>query len=168
MANFWQDVRYGLRWLTKSTGFTFTVLISLALGIGATTAVFSVIHAVLMNPFPYAAANRIVTVSAQDQTGNENLVQVTASQLLQLRNAKSLESVLAQQEWELSTTGSNLPEDIRAVFFTANASSFFGVPALLGRGLIPSDAADGQDAQPVAVLSYLFWQRHFAGSADVI
>jgi predicted permease len=168
MANFWQDVRYGLRWLTKSSGFTFTVLISLALGIGATTAVFSVIHAVLMNPFPYAAANRIVTVSAQNQTGNENLVQVTPSQLLQLRNAKSVESVLAQQEWELSTTGSNLPEDIRAVFFTANESSFFGVPALLGRGLIPSDAADGQDAQPVAVLGYLFWQRHFAGSADVI
>jgi putative ABC transport system permease protein len=61
-----------------------------------------------------------------------------------------------------------VPEDVRAVFFTVNASSFFGVPALLGRGLIPSDAADGTDSQPVAVLSYLFWQWQFAGSADVL
>jgi putative ABC transport system permease protein len=149
-------------------GFAITALISLALGIGATTAVFSVIRAVLMNPYPYVSADRIVFVSTQDKAGNENLPQVTGSQLQQLRNAKSADSVLALQGWELSTTGSNVPEDVRAVFFTPNASSFFGVPVLLGRGLIPSDAADGQDSQPVAVLSYSFWQRYFAGSADVV
>jgi predicted permease len=166
MVNFWQDVLYGLRWLKKSPAFTITALISLALGIGATTAVFSVIHAVLMNPYPYAAANSIVTVVTQDKDGNENSVYVTGSQVQQLRDAKAVDSVLAQQDWELSTTGSDVPEDVRAVFFTVNATSFFGVPALLGRGLIPSDAAD--DSQPVAVLSYLFWQRQFAGSADVL
>jgi len=168
MVSFWQDARYGLRCLTKSPGFAIAVLISLALGVGATTAVFSIIHAVLMNPYPYAAADRIVSVMSQDKAGNESLVQVTGSQFLRLRNTKSAESVLAQQDWELSTTGSDVPGDVRAVFFTANASSFFGVPPLLGRGLIPSDAADGEDTQPVAVLSYLFWQRHFAGSADVV
>jgi ABC-type antimicrobial peptide transport system permease subunit len=131
MVNFWQDVQYGLRSLKKSPAFTITALISLALGIGATTAVFSVIHAVLMNPYPYAAANRIVTVVTQDKDGNENSVYVTGSQVQQLRDAKAVDSVLAQQDWELSTTGSDVPEDVRAVFFTVNATSFFGVPALL-------------------------------------
>jgi ABC-type antimicrobial peptide transport system permease subunit len=131
MVNFWQDVRYGLRSLKKSPAFTITALISLALGIGATTAVFSVIHAVLMNPYPYAAANRIVTVVTQDKGGNENSVYVTGSQVQQLRDAKAVDSVLAQQDWELSTTGSDVPEDVRAVSFTVNATSFFGVPALL-------------------------------------
>ncbi len=143
-------------------------MISLALGIGATTAVFSVIHAVLMNPYPYAAADRIVTLVTQDKAGNENSVYVTGSQLQELRDAKAVDIVLAQQNWELSTTGSDVPADVRAVFFTVNASSFFGVPALLGRGLIPSDAAGEADSQPVAVLSYLLWQRQFAGSADVL
>lgn len=164
MATFWQRSVW-LRWLTRSPGFAITVLISLAVGIGAGTAVFSIIHAVLMNPYPYVSADRIVLVFSQDKAGNEDLPQLTGSQLEQLRNAKSVQSVLAQQGWGLSTTGSDVPEDVRAVFFTANASSFFGIPALLGRGLIPSDAADAQDSQLVAVLSYSFWQKHFAGSA---
>src|SRR5580704_9676939 len=168
MASFWQDVRYGLRWLIKSPGFAFTVLISLALGVGATTAVFSVLYALLVNPYPYTASNRIVLVMTQDKSGNPDLPQVSGTQLQQLRNAESVESVLGIQGWELSTTASDVPEEVRAAFLTVNASSFFGVPPLIGRGLIPSDAADGQDAQPVAVLSYSFWQKHFAGSSDVV
>ena len=168
MATFWQDVRYGFRWLTSIPGFAITVLISLALGIGATTAAFSVIHAVILNPYPYKAADRMAFVLTQDNAGNADLLPMTGSQLQQLENANAVEDVLGQQDWELSMTGSDVPEDIRAVFLTANASSFFGVPALLGRGLIPTDAAAGQDAQLVAVLSYSFWQRHLGGSADVV
>src|ERR1700730_17733636 len=168
MTSSWQDVRYGLRTLAGSPGFTFTALLALALGIGATTAVFSVIHAVLMNPYPYAGADRMVRVLAEDKAGTSKNFFLTGWQLQQLRQLKSVESVLAQANWELSTTGSDLPEDVRAVFFTSNASSYFGVPALLGRGLLPSDAPDGQDTQPVVVLSFSFWQRHFGGSADVL
>jgi hypothetical protein len=84
MVSFWQDARYCLRCLTKSPGFAIAILISLALGVGATTAVFSIIHAVLMNPYPYAAADRIVSVMNQDKAGNESLVQVTGSQFLQI------------------------------------------------------------------------------------
>ncbi|PYU37436.1 MAG: ABC transporter permease, partial [Acidobacteria bacterium] len=160
MASSWQDVRYGLRMLARSPGFTFTALLSLALGIGATTAVFSVIHAVLMNPYPYVGADRMVRVLAEDKAGVSKNFFLTGWQLQQLRQLKSVESVLAQANWELSTTGSDLPEDVRAVFFTSNASGYFGVPALLGRGLLPSDAPDGQDTQPVVVLSFSFWQRH--------
>lgn len=168
MASYWQDVRYGLRILGKSPGFTLTAVLSLALGIGATTAVFSVIHAVLMNPYPYAGADRMVRVLAEDKAGNSKNFFLTGWQLQQLRQVKSVESVLAQANWELSTTGSDLPEDVRAVFFTSNASRYFGVPALLGRGLLPSDAPDGQDTQPVVILSFSFWQRHFGGSPDVL
>jgi predicted permease len=70
--------------------------------------------------------------------------------------------------WNLTTTGDELPEDVPSTQLTGNAGSHFGVPALLGRTLLPSDAPDGQDPQPVIVLSYLFWQRHFNGDPAVI
>jgi predicted permease len=163
-----QDVRFGLRVLSKSPGFTITCVLSLALGIGATTAVFSIIHAVLLNPYPYAAADRIAWVTTEDRAGNQKRITVTGSQLQQLRRASSVENVVLQEGWDLSTTGGDLPEDVRALFLTPNASDFFGVAPLLGRGLLPSDAPEGKDAQPVAVLSYSFWQKHFAGGRDVL
>jgi predicted permease len=168
MAGIWQDVQYGARNLRRSPSFTLTALLSLALSIGATTAVFSVIYSVLIRPYPYAGAERMVRVQALDKAGVARNFFLTGRQLEQLRHADAAESVLAQSNWEQSTTGSELPEDVRAVFLTSNASSFFGVPAFLGRGLLPSDAPDGQDPQPVAVLSYSFWQRHFGGSPDVL
>jgi putative ABC transport system permease protein len=168
MAGIWQDVRYGARNLWKSPSFTLTALLSLALGIGATTAVFSVIYAVLIHPYPYAGADRMVRLQVEDQAGVSRNFFLTGRQLQQLQQANSAESVLGQTNWEESTTGSELPEDVRAVFLTPNASSFFGVPALLGRGLLPSDAPDGQDPLPVGVLSFSFWQRHFGGRADVL
>jgi putative ABC transport system permease protein len=168
LEDFGCDVHFGLRILTKSPGFTITCVLSLALGIGATTAVFSIIHAVLLSPYPYAAANRIAWVMTADKAGSQNGIALTGSQLRRLGRARSVESVVAQQGWDLSTTGSDLPEDVRALFITPNASQFFGVPALLGRGLLPSDAPDGKDPQQVAVLSYSFWLRHFAGSPDAV
>jgi len=143
-------------------------VISLALGIGATTAAFSVLHAVILNPYPYEAADRIAFILTQDTAGNADRLPLTGSQLQQLGTANAVEDVLGQQGWELTATGGDVPQDVRAVFLTSNASKFFGVPALLGRGLIPSDAPAGQDAQPVAVLTYSFWQQHLGGSADVI
>ena len=168
MAILWQDVRYALRILAKTPGFTFTALLSLALGIGAATAVFSVIHAVLINPYPYAGADRMVRVLAEDRSGIPRNFFLTGSQLRYVQQLKSVDSALGQANWEFSTTGSDLPEDVRAGFLTTNASSYFGVPALLGRGLVPSDAPDGQDPQPVVVLSFSFWKRRFAGNPDVI
>jgi predicted permease len=168
LATLWQDVRYALRILAKSPGFTFTALLSLALGIGATAAVFSIIHAVLINPYPYAGANRMVRVLAEDRSGIPRNFFLTGPQLRYVQQLKSVDSALGQANWEFSTTGSDLPEDVRAAFLTTNASSYFGLPALLGRGLVPSDAPDGQDPQPVIVLSSSFWKRRFAGNPDVI
>ena len=122
LANLWQDARYALRLLAKTPGFTLTAVLSLALGIGATTAVYSVIHAVLISPYPYAGADRMVRVLAEDRSGAPRNFFLTGVQLQYIRQLSSVDAVLGQANWEFSTTGSDLPEDVRAVFFTPNAS----------------------------------------------
>jgi predicted permease len=168
LTNLWQDARYALRLLAKTPGFTLTAVLSLALGIGATTAVYSVIHAVLISPYPYAGADRMVRVIAEDRSGAPRNFFLTGMQLKYIRQLTSVDAALGQANWEFSTTGSDLPEDVRAVFFTPNASSYFGVPALLGRGLLPSDAPEGHDPQTVVVLSFSFWKRRFAGDPQIV
>jgi predicted permease len=168
MQIFLQDVRYSLRQLRKSPAFTWTSVLSLALGIGATTAVFSVVYAVLMNPYPYRNSDRMVHLVLEKKTGGQFFCGLTGSQVQQLRMARSVESVVAEDDWNLTTTDGDVPEDVAGVYLTSNAFEHFGVPALLGRGLIPSDAPFGRDPQPVAVLGYAFWQRHYNGSRDVV
>jgi predicted permease len=168
MGNLWQEARYALRLLAKAPGFTFTSLLSMALGIGATTAVFSVIHAVLVSPYPYSGADRMVQLVAEDSAGIPRNFFLTGSQFRDLQRLNSVESAIGQANWELATTDKDLPEDVRAIFFTTNVAAHFGVPALLGRNLLPSDAEDGQEAQPVVVLSYSFWKRRFSGRPDVV
>src|SRR5437868_23601 len=88
--------------------------------------------------------------------------------LRQMRKANSVESASGMDEWNLTTTGGDVPEDLTAIYFTGNAFNHFGVPALLGRGLLPTDAPEGQDPQPVAVLGYQFWQRHYNGDPEIV
>jgi len=102
----------------------------------------------------------MIDILIEDKGGNRDSVLLTGSQLEQLRRAGQVESVAAWQSWDLPMTGDDLPEDIRATFLSSNASAYFGVPPLFGRGLDP--------AQPVAVLSYSFWHRHFNSSHDVL
>src|SRR6266852_8395993 len=162
------DARYGLRILGKSPGFAIVAILSLALGIGAATAVFSVVYGVLVNPYPYANSDRMVHLVVHDANGNRRFVNLTGPQLQQLRQARSVESAAALDEWNLTTTEGDLPEDVQAVYFTSNAFNHFGVPVLLGRGLLPSDAPEGQDPENVAVLGYQFWQRHYNGDPNII
>lgn len=163
-----QDARYGVRILAKNIGFTLAASLSLALGIAASTALFSVIYAVLMNPFPYAGAKRMVRIEIEDKAGVLNPVLLTGSQLDRLQKTQSADSVLGQADWELATTGETLPQDVRAVFLSPNASDYFGVPPLFGRGLLPSDAPRDVDPQPIAVLGFSFWRRHYGGNPNVI
>jgi predicted permease len=139
------------------------------MGIGATTAVFSVIYGLLVNPFPYQGADRMIYLTVVNQGRDDREVELTGPQLKTLAGAKCIESLSAGWgTWNLTTTGEDLPEDVPAVYLTANSGVHFGVPALLGRTLIASDAAPGQDSQPVAVLSYTFWQRHFNADPNVL
>ena len=162
------DARYGLRMLAKNPGFAIVAILSLALGIGATTAMFSVIYGVLVNPYPYANSDRMVHLVVRDTGGHRRYVELNGPQLRQLRQAASVESSAAMDGWELTTTEGDLPENVHAVYLTPNSFVHFGVPALIGRGLLPSDAPEGQDPENVAVLGYQFWQRHYGGDPDIV
>ncbi|HEX3472488.1 MAG TPA: ABC transporter permease [Silvibacterium sp.] len=168
MQTLLQDFRYSLRQLRKSLGFTLTAVISLALGIGATTAVFSVVYAVLMDPYPYANADRMAHLVVKDTAGQDRYIALTGRQIQELRQSPVVEDFVGFDYRSLPMTGHDLPEDVQGTLFTSNAFNFFGVPPLLGRGLVPSDAIDGQDPQPVVVLGYKFWQRHFNSDPAVL
>ncbi len=163
-----QDLRYALRQLIHSPGFALAAVVSLALGIGATAAVFSVVWAVLMNPYPYAAPDRMVHMRLRDKDGQERGANLTGQQWQVIRKSPAVEDAFISDQQNLTVTGHDLPEDVQGDYVTSNMFQFMGVPPILGRGILPSDAIDGQDPQPVVVLGYKFWQRHFSGNPDVI
>ncbi len=162
------DVRYGLRALLRNPGFSAVAILSLALGVGATTAMFSLIDAVLIHPFPYADSDRImnpVLINEQDPQ-QVTWFALNKSQFETLSHAKPVESLLGFRNGNMEITGDRVPEDVAAIYLTENADTFFGVRALLGRGIQPSDAQGA--AQPVVVLSYKLWKRYYSGDPGVI
>lgn len=168
MHSFLQDIRYSYRQLRNHPGFALTAILSLALGIGATVAVFSVIWGVLLHPFPYANVERLGNLSMGDSSGNIWDVGVTGPQLREIQKLHSIEGVATWTEWSLTVTGHDAPEDVVAFYGVGSTFPTLGVPALLGRNIGPSDARDGQEPQPVVLLHYRFWQRHFNGDPTVI
>jgi predicted permease len=162
------DLRYAARELRKRPGFTLTAILSLALGIGATSAVFSVIYAVLIDPFPYPGSDRIVELRLVDKAGHDRFTGLTGPQMDRLRQTRSLESVVGMDWWNLTTTDGDLPEDVQSIHISPNAPNHWGIPALKGRWLIPSDAPYGEEPQRVVVLGYQFWQRYFLGDPHIV
>jgi predicted permease len=163
-----QDLRYSLRQLVRSPGLTLTALVSLALGIGATTALFSVIYAGLINPYPFTAADRIVRLTMQSKAGQADWINLNGPQIRQLRQLGIVESLLAMDYHAMILTGHEVPENVNAIGLIANGFADLGVPPVLGRGLLPSDAIEGRDPQPVTVLSYEFWRTHFLSDPDIV
>src|SRR5271156_938150 len=161
------DLRYGLRALRRNPGFTAVAVLSLALGIGATTAMFSLIYAVLLHPFPYAGADRIMNPIISDKQHPDDWIwfDLSKAQLDDLRHAAPVDSALGFNNSGMEITGGALPEDIQGIYLTENAGTFFGVRPLFGRNLEPSDAENG--GRSVVLLNYRFWQRHFGGDPHV-
>jgi len=168
MASLWTDLRFAVRELRKRPGFTLTAVLSLALGIGATSAVFSVIYAVLIDPFPYPGSDRIMEIRLVDREGHDRFAGPTGPQADVLRQARSTEDVVLMDWWNLTTTDGDLPEDVQAMYIDPNAPNHWGIRALMGRWLIPSDAPPGQTPQPVVVLTNAFWHRYYMGDPNVI
>jgi predicted permease len=162
------DLRFTLRELRRRPGFTLTAVLSLALGIAATSAVFSVIYAVLIDPFPYPGSDRLMELSMLDAAGHDRYAGLNGPQLEQLRQAKSVESIAGMDYWNLTTTDGDLPEDIQTSYLSPDDPNHWGTKALMGRWLIPSDAPFGKDAQPVVVIGYKFWQRYYMGDPNVV
>ncbi len=161
------DLRFGLRSIWKQPVFSVVMVLSLALGIGATTAMFSLIYAVLLHPFPYADSDRIMNPVIINEENPQELrwFAMTKPQFEQLRQAKSIESLLGFRNVNMEISGNELPEEVAAVYLTENADTFFRVPAYLGRGIQASDAGTHQR---IVVLNYKFWRRHYNGNAAIV
>lgn len=133
-----QDLRFALRQIGKHPSFALTAILSLALGIGATVSVFSIIYAVLMNPWPYPGADRICQVFLLDKAGNEDSWRgLTGPQVRQLSQAHAVEGVMGVTGWSLSVTGSDVPEDVQGIYLTGNGLQFLGLPACLAAIFFP-------------------------------
>ena len=160
-----QDLRYALRQLRKSPGFTLVAVTTLALGIGASTAVFSVVDEVLLHPLPYPDSDRIVSVSetyegvSTDDTSPANYLDL-ASQNQVFAN------MAASRSWQVSLSAGDRPERITGTMATPSFFPLFGVSPILGRGLEASDAQPGNDH--VVVLGYGLWQRYFAADRAMV
>jgi predicted permease len=167
MSGVLQDLRYAIRHIRKSPGFALTALVSLTLGIGATTAIFSVVYGVLLDPYPYKDADRMVHVELRDKSDQGPLLFVNGTEYEQLRQASSIDDVFLQNQQQETMTGGQFPISVVVGQYSPNLFAYMSVPPALGREFMPSDAPGGK-ASPIAVLSYLFWQRQFAGNRDVI
>jgi len=162
------DVGFALRQFRRNPGFTLAVCLSLALGIGATTVIFSVVYAVLLHPYPYKGADRMVHVHVFDQTAFLTDLLLSSSQFQQFEKNERLDGAIAMDRADMAETGGDLPESVSAGRLSANAFDFFGVPALLGREFSPQDAIDRSHPSNLAVLSYPYWQGHYGGQPDVL
>ena len=163
-----QDLRYSFRLLIKSPGFTLAAILSLALGIGATTAVFSVIYAAMIDPYPFKAADRIVRMSVRTKDGSVDPVNLNPLHIRQLRDVPPIESVLAMDYHAMTLTSRELPENVNVIGLIANGWDDLGMQTAMGRGLSRSDAVEGRDPEPVVVLSHEFWMERLGGDPDAV
>lgn len=168
MESILQDLRFSNRQLLKNKSFALTAVLSLALGIGATTAVFSVVYGVLMDPYPYKDAKRMVHVQLVDKDGRQmGLVFNNGPELNELRQAKCVDEIFMQGGNTVTMRSDQIPVSVQMGEYTSNLFEYMGVPLLLGRPFTPSDVTDGKPS-PVAVLGYLFWKKQFNASRDVV
>ena len=168
MQTLLQDLRFALRQLVRNPGFSITSILSLTLGIGATVAVYSILYDAVLNPWPYAGIERICDVWLTDNSGREGTWGLTGPQIRQLRQTHAVEDVVASNYTSQTVTGSDVPDGATVVEMTGSHFQFLGLSPLLGRYFTPADAPDGKDPQPVAVLGYKFWQRHYHGDPSVV
>ena len=169
MHSIWRDLRYGGRGLRKQPAFTFLAVLALGLGIGAATTIFSVIQNVLLDPFPYTDAERVVTFQIRDsgssREGGRSGFQVPEFLDYQEQNHVFEDVIGGGFEDILYTTGEGT-EQFNGGLATGNMFRFLGVPAALGRTLTPDDARPG--APPVFVMSYKMWSKHFNQDPNIL
>jgi predicted permease len=161
METLWQDLRYGARMLMKKPGFTLIAVITLALGIGATTAIFSVVNGVLLRPLDYREPQEIVTLL------NNGRGPVSPANFLDFRaGSQSFTQMAAAESWGGTLAGNDKPEVIGGLRMGDGLFELLGVQPLLGRTLQGEDFQPGKDH--VLVLSHKLWQRAFGGDPGVV
>ena len=165
MISFWQDVRHGLRVLAKNPGFTAIAILTLALGIGANTALFSVVNGVLLNPLPFANPDELVAVYTKSPTFQESSISYPNFLDWQKDN-HSFAPLCAFRSDDFNMTGAGEPERVHTHMISAEFFSTLGIPPLLGRTFRPEEDTAG--AGPVVILSDGLWHRKFASGQGVL
>jgi putative ABC transport system permease protein len=160
-----QDVRYGVRMLARHKAFTGVAVLTLALGIGANTAIFSVVNELLLRPLPYRDAERIVMLWEVSPGGRRQNSTSRANFRAWRAQSTSYENVAAFTDQRFNLTGDGEPEELSVQMATPELFKVLGVDPLLGRTFLPED---GEMRSAVAVLSYGLWQRRFGGQTGVI
>src|SRR5215216_3934656 len=162
-----KDIRYGIRGLLKRPGFTVIALITLALGIGANTAIFSVVNAVLLRPLPFQNPEQLAIVW-EDATfaGFPRNTPAPANYVDWKTQNQSFVDMAASHETSFNLTGDGEPERVAAYSVTANFFPLLGVQPLLGRSFLAEEDRSG--ANKVVVLSYSLWQSRYGGDRSII
>ena len=167
MQTLWQDLRYSARMLRKQPGFTAVVMLTLALGIGANTAIFSVVNAVLLRPLPYRAPDRLVALWETKLDDDGRLSRGTAANILDWQAQNDVFDEMAMfGSGGGNLTGDGAPEQVLGARVSEGYFRVLGVEPMLGRVFAPDEHVPGADR--VIIIYYDLWQRRFGGAPDVI
>ncbi len=167
MQGWMQDVRFALRQLRRTPTFTIIAVLTLALGIGANTAIFSVVQHVLLAPIPYRGGDRIVQILESISPANQFFVTPTAERVhVWQARAHTVEQIVGYDFGEATFLDGATPEVIASASIAADMLPFLGVRPVIGRNFAPGDTAVG--APPVAMLGYGMWQSRYGGRSDVL
>jgi len=167
MSTFIQDLRYGIRMLRKNPGFTLVALVALALGIGANTALFSVVYGVLLKPLPYAQGKELVVLQQDFPRANATNVGFSVKELTDYREqAKSLAEIEEYHQMSFILLDGQEPDEVRTGVVSAHFFDLLGVKPYLGRFFTSADDVPGADA--VLILSHTYWQTRYGGDRSII
>jgi len=162
-----QDLRYGSRVLRNNPGFSALVVLTLALGIGANTAILSVVYGVLLRPLPYQHGGQLVVLHQQATQAHLPDVPFSVKEIFDYRDYNhSLDAVVEYHNMNFLLLGKDLAERVEAGVVSANFFDVLGVKPLLGRTFVASD--ESPNAEPVIVLSYQYWQRRHGGDSAIV
>ncbi len=164
MGSFWQDLRYAARQLGKNPGVTVIMVFTLALGIGATTAIFSVVYGVLLRPLPYSGADRIMAISEVNSDGRPS--RLADPNFDDFREqSHSFQSIAKYSAYPVSISGTAQPTRTTVAAVTPEFLTVFGVEPIMGRDFTASDNQKG--AAPVALVSYGYWRQNLGSAQDL-
>src|ERR1043165_9187126 len=167
MESLLSDVRYAVRNLLRRPGFTIVAVITLALGIGANTAIFSAINALLLKPLQFPELDRVVAIWEKQPSAGVLHNEVSMANYLdwQAQN-KSFQQLAVYRWWNANLTGGDSPERAQGFLVSANFLDALGVKPIIGRNFLPEENQPGKDA--VAILTYSLWQRRFGGDPNIV
>jgi putative ABC transport system permease protein len=161
------DIRYAFRNLLRRPAFTIIAVVTLALGIGANTAIFSAIYALLLKPLPWPELDRVVAIWDKSPSRGYEHNEVTMANYLdwQAQN-QSFEQLALYNWWNVNLSGGDIPERVQGFTVTANYLDTLGVKPIMGRNFSPEENQPGKNK--VAIISYNLWQRHFGGDPNIL